>query len=193
MANMTANEEKFNFDTQRSAGTSAKTIDLQGVAAFAGLVELLAQELGTTPGRIQGQLPSGPSSFEQLVGEIPITSQGYQRHVTLFTTPGQPLIILVTVGFRDPAAPEVPGQPQKMLETQLVLPSPVEKILPQGRALARHLEELFSVLDRMATLGMSSRLSAMSISEAELARFEHQQADNLVNKAAFPQRSETLR
>jgi hypothetical protein len=34
------------------------TIDLQGVAAFARLVELLAQELGTNPGKMQGNLPT---------------------------------------------------------------------------------------------------------------------------------------
>ncbi len=65
-----------NSSTKPAAG-SGKTIDLQGVASFAQLVELLAQELGTAPGRMQGMLPSGPASFEELVGEIVVNSQGF--------------------------------------------------------------------------------------------------------------------
>jgi len=58
---------------------SGKTIDLQGVASFASLVELLSQELGVPAGRMQGQLPSGPDAFNQLIGEIDMNSQGFTR------------------------------------------------------------------------------------------------------------------
>lgn len=182
---MTGND-KFNFEAKPIAG---HTIDLQGVAAFASLVETLAQELGTTAGKIQGLLPNGPASFEQLMGEIQVNSQGYCRLITLFTAPGQPLKLRITTAWRDGLMSEkatISG-----VESQYVLGATVDKIAPQARALARHLEELFSVLDRMATLGQSSRLSAMSISDSEIAKFESQESANLL-KASTP-RSETLR
>ncbi len=179
---MTGNDN-FNL---RSGTQPGQTIDLQGVAAFANLVETLAQELGTTAGKIQGMLPNGPS-FEQLVGEIPVNSQGYCRTISLFTAPGQPLKLRITTSWRDGVISEkaaVSG-----VETQIILGASVDKIAPQARALARHLEDVFSVLDRMATLGQSSRLSAMSISEAELAKFEQQESASLV-KAYSPRTSE---
>lgn len=181
---MTAND-KFNFTTTSTPG---QTIDLQGVAAFAGLVETLAQELGTSAGKIQGHLPNGPS-FEQLVGEIQINTQGFSRTVVLFTSPGQPLKMRISTAWRDGIMNEKAGI--SGIESQLVLGATVDKIMPQARALARHLEELFAVLDRMSTLGQSSRLAAMSISEAELAKFEQQEAATLVQSQN--QRSETVR
>lgn len=171
---MTAND-KFDFTAGQQAG---HTVDLQGVAAFASLVETLAQELGTTAGKIQGHLPNGPSSFETLVGEIQVNSQGFVRTVTLFTAPGQPLKMRIVSAWRDGLISEkaaISG-----VESQIILGATVDKIAPQSRALARHLEEVFSVLDRMATLGQSSRLAAMSISDSEIAKFEQQEASNLV-------------
>ena len=172
---MTGNNDNFNFSTAIGPG---QTIDLQGVAAFASLVETLATELGTSAGKIQGHLPSGPSSFEQLVGEIQINTQGFSRSVVLCTAPGQPLKMRVSTAWRDGVITDkatISG-----IESQIILGATVDKITPQARALARHLEELFAVLDRMSTLGQSSRLTAMSISEAELARFEQQESTNLV-------------
>ncbi len=52
--------------------------------------------------------------------------------------------------------------------------------MPQGRALARHVEDGFALLDRMVTLGQSGRLSAMHISSAEIEKFEQSEAGNLV-------------
>ena len=177
--------DKFNFDTQPTNG--ANTIDLQGVAAFASLVETLAQELGTTAGKIQGLLPSGPSTFQQLVGEIPVNTQGFNRTVSLYTAPGEPLKIKIATAWRDGLINEratISG-----IESQIILGATVDKIAPQARALARHLEEAFSVLDRMATLGQSSRLAAMSISAAEIAKFEQQEASALVT-SHVPRNSE---
>lgn len=173
---MTGND-KFDFGASNTAGN---TIDLQGVAAFASLVEILAQELGTTAGKIQGLLPDGPSSFQQLMAEIPMNSQGYSRMIALFTVPGQPLKMRVSSSWREGILSEkatVSG-----VESQLILGAPIEKIVPQARALARHLEELFSVLDRMATLGQSTRLASMSISDAEIARFEQQESTSLLRE-----------
>ncbi|MBX9567391.1 MAG: hypothetical protein K2X77_00785 [Candidatus Obscuribacterales bacterium] len=167
---MTSNE-KFDFATQPTTG--ATTIDLQGVASFASLVETLAQELGTTAGKIQGMLPQG-SNFEQLVGEITVNNQGFNRTVTLYTAPGQPLKMRIFTALVSDRA-TITG-----IESQIILGATVDKIVPQARALARHLEEAFAVLDRMATLGQSSRLAAMSISETELAKFEQQEAASLV-------------
>jgi hypothetical protein len=173
---MTGND-KFDFESNKIAGN---TIDLQGVAAFAGLVEVLAQELGTTAGKIQGVLPGGPSTFEQLTGEIQINSQGFARRLTLLTAPGQPLKLRIATSWRDGLVSEratISG-----VEAQIILGAAVDKIMPQARALARHLEEIFSVLDRMATLGQSSRLAAMSISESEITKFENQEAASLLRE-----------
>jgi hypothetical protein len=158
----------------QAAGT---TINLQGVAAFVGLVELIAQELGAQAGKIQGLLPSG-QAFEELVGEIQCASQGFVRTVTLFGKPHHPLKMHFQVAWRDPYADEkgVVGG----VEATFYFNVTVEQIGPQGRALARHVEDTFSLLDRMVTLGQSGRLSAMSVSEADLQQFEQQEAGNLV-------------
>ncbi|HMO24001.1 MAG TPA: hypothetical protein PKC98_23805, partial [Candidatus Melainabacteria bacterium] len=74
-----------------STGASEKTIDLQGVASFASLVEVLAQELGTNPGRLQGQLPDGPDTFNRLSGELELNTKGFRRKITLYSQPGSPL------------------------------------------------------------------------------------------------------
>lgn len=184
---MTANDERFSFEAQQPA-SGGHTIDLQGVAAFAGLVELLATELGTTAGKIQGHMPSGPASLEQLVGEILVTSQGYYRHLTLLSCPNYPLRMRIFTSFRDPAQ-EASGTQPRAIEVQVVLGSPVEKILPQGRALARHVEELFAVVDKMLSLGISSKLAAMSISDADLARLEQQEGGSLI-QSSYRQRSD---
>ncbi len=172
--------DKFNFGADASAG---QTIDLQGVASFASLVETLAQELGTTAGKIQGLLPNGPSSFEQLVGEIQVNSQGFVRTVQLFTATNQPLKLRVASVWRDGLVSEKTGNTG--VESQMILGASADKIAPQARALARHLEELFSVLDRLATLGQS-RIGSMSISEAELARFEYQEGEMLSSPKPRP-------
>jgi hypothetical protein len=169
--------DKFDFEANKAAGN---TIDLQGVAAFASLVEILAQELGTTAGKIQGVLPNNPSTFEHLTGEIQLNSQGFARVVRLFTAPGQPLKLRIATSWRDGLISEkatISG-----VDSQIILGASVEKITPQARALARHLEELFSVLDRMATLGQGNRLSAMSISESEINKFENQESANLLRE-----------
>lgn len=153
------------------------TINLQGVAAFVGLVELIAQELGTQAGKIQGMLPQG-QSFEELVGEIQFSSQGFVRTVTLFGKPHHPLKMHFQVAWRDPYADDkgVVGGVEATFHFNVT----VEQIGPQGRALARHVEDTFALLDRMVTLGQSGRLSAMSVSAADLEAFETQEAGNLV-------------
>jgi hypothetical protein len=78
------------------------------------------------------------------------------------------------------------------IEGHFFLDAPVETIVPQGRALARHVEDCFALLDRMVTLGQSGRLSAMSISTADLEAFETSEADNLVRNYAPRNGSEEL-
>ena len=70
------------------------------------------------------------------------------------------------------------------IEAHVYLDVPVEHIAPQGRALARHVEDCFGVLDRMVTLGQSGRLAAMSISNAELEAFEQSEGSNLVTNSS---------
>ncbi len=184
---MTLNEDRINPNGQKAAPSpiSAKTIDLQGVAAFVGLVELIAQELGTTPGRIQGLLPNG-TSFEELVGEITLMSQGFERTITLFAKPGAPLKMFFRnkwrgsqVGLEADSDSYISG-----IEAHIFLDAAVETIVPQGRALARHVEDICALLDRMVTLGQSGRLSSMSISHAEIEAFEQSQAGSLVTNYA---------
>jgi len=167
---------------------SGKTIDLQGVAAFASLVELLAQELGTIPGRIQGHLPSGPTSFEELVGEIVINTQGFHRTLVLWTQPGLPLKLRFHCAFRDTQKDDenVGG-----VEAQFLLDATVEQVLPQGRALARYVEDCFKLLDSMVTLGQSGRLSSKSVSAADIEAFELAQSGNLVSTTS-PKRGDSF-
>lgn len=180
---MSSIEEKFSLGS-KNAPTQGKTIDLQGVAAFASLVEMLAQELGSSAGRIQGLLPNGPASFEELMGEIPVDSQGFQRLVTLFAKPGSPLRMRFNCSWRDTAAYDREGALVSGVEALIILEAPVEQVLPQGRALARHIEDMLALMDRMVTLGQSHRLSSMSISDLEINKFETSEAGNLVRSAS---------
>lgn len=180
---MSASDKKVN-PNGKQGDNGTKTIDLQGVAAFVGLVELVAQELGTTPGKIQGLLPNG-TAFEELVGEISQVSQGFERTVTLFCRPGSPLRMLFRcrwqgsqVGLERDDSSVI-----STVEAHFFLDVPVEHITPQGRALARHVEDCFGLLDRMVTLGQSGRLSAMSISNAEIEAFEQSEAGKLVTNS----------
>ncbi len=180
-----------NNQTHKTGQAAGKTIDLQGVAAFAGLVEVLGQELGTTPGRIQGLLPNGPATFEQLVGEILINSQGFQRSLILQAEPGSSLKLRFHCAWRDTMETDEAGATISGIEAHFFLDATVEQILPQGRALARYVEDVFGILDSMVTLGQSGRLSAMSVSASEIEAFEQNQAGNLVNNFS-PKRSGTF-
>ena len=181
---MNSKEDKINANGQKNPPGS-KTIDLQGVAAFVGLVELVAQELGTTPGKIQGLLPNG-TSFEELVGEITQLSQGFERTVTLFCKPGSPLRMIFRCKWRGSQVGLEPDEEGVIsgIEAHFYLDVPVEHITPQGRALARHVEDCFGLLDRMVTLGQSGRLSSMSVSTASIEAFEQSEAGNLVTNYA---------
>lgn len=171
----------------KQTASNGQTINLQGVAAFAGLVELLAQELGTTAGRIQGLLPSGPASFDELVGEIVLNNQGFHRKLLLSAKPGSSLTLRFQCLWRDGINPDSDAAPTSGVESIFFLDGTVEQIAGQGRALARYIEDTFAVMDRMLTLGKSSKLSTLSPSASELAAFEQQEEGNLV-KNAWPKR-----
>jgi hypothetical protein len=158
-----------------SSNEQIKTIDLAGVAAFASLVELLAQELGVPAGKMQGQLPSGPDTFNQLHGEIDLNSQGFVRKLTLICRPGAPLNLRFATTWG--ADRSVAGG----VTADYYLTAAVEQILPQGRALARYVEDIFSVQDRMVTLGHGAKLAAMSVSSSQLEAFEREESGNLVS------------
>lgn len=175
---MTANENfGANYGATGSAGV--KTIDLQGVASFVSLVELLAKELGTTAGKILGQLPNGPNTFNELAGEIVINANGYQRTLTVSVAPDSPLRLHLKCIWRDTQS-GVSGGKVSGVQAVYQLDSSVEQILPQGRALARYLEDAFAVLDRMVTLGQGSKLSTMTVSASQIEAFEQQEAGRLV-------------
>lgn len=181
MNSMSSKEDKINGQSGKSVAVP-KTIDLQGVAAFVGLCELIAQELGTSPGRIQGLLPNG-TSFEELVGEITTQSQGFVRTVTLYAKPGEPLKMHFTCGWRGAHGLDSGEGDISRIEANFSLDSAVEQIVPQGRAMARHVEDCFALMDRMVTLGQSGRLSSMSISASELEAFEQSEGSNLVRNS----------
>lgn len=163
-------------NSQKSAQGSI--IDLQGVASFASLVELLAQELGTTAGKMQGTLPDGPQSFNKLTGEIDLNNQGFMRKLILLAEPGAPL----TLRFQCAWNPGKGNTTEPLgVTADYYLGVAVEQIVPQGRALARYVEDIFAVMDRMVTLGQSSRLSAMNIPASQIEAFEQSESGNLVS------------
>ncbi|MCC6978176.1 MAG: hypothetical protein IT343_07630 [Candidatus Melainabacteria bacterium] len=157
------------------------TIDLQGVAAFARLVELLAQELGTNPGKMQGNLPSGPAAFNQLIGEFELNNQGFQRKLTLLSQPGSPLTLRFQSSHSENRVQEKGANPLQIV-SDFYIAAAVEDIVPQGRALARYCEDIFTILDRMVTLGHSSKLQGMNVSAAEIEAFEYSESGNLVRQ-----------
>ncbi|HEY9787036.1 MAG TPA: hypothetical protein V6D17_16710 [Candidatus Obscuribacterales bacterium] len=167
--------------SQNHAAKAGTTIDLQGVAAFAGLVELLAQELGTVPGRMQGHLPNGPASFNQLIGEFELNSQGFHRKLTLLSQPGSPLTLRFQSTLSDPRMTDGKGANPGIV-SDYYISARVEDIVPQGRALARYCEEIFANLDRMVTLGHAHKLSTMNVSNAEIEAFEYREVGSLVRE-----------
>jgi len=163
---------------ENNGGQSGQTIDLAGVASFAALVELLARELGTTPGKIHGNLPNG-SAFNELVGEIELNNQGFQRRIVLFSRPNTPLTIRFKTAWNEARK----DNDEAGIIADYFLGTSVERITPQGRALARYIEDIFGILDRMVSLGQGSKLQAMSVSNAALQAFEVNESENLVVRA----------
>lgn len=169
---------------------TGKTINLQGVAAFASLVEMLSQELGTAAGKMQGQLPNGPETFDKLMGELDLNSQGFVRKLILISQPGAPLMLRFQCAWNKShgeGKSEIVGG----VTADYFLGVAVEDIVPQGRALARYIEDIFAVLDRMVTLGHSSKLASMSIPVSQLEAFEASEED-LVAPYEGRQPSETV-
>jgi hypothetical protein len=189
---MTSNEglKKNNGKDPGQPAGAGKTIDLQGVASFVNLVELLAQELGTAPGRIQGMLPNGPATFQDLVGEVTLNTQGFLRSVTLLAQPASPLKMRFFCAWRDGQKNSADGTISGV-EAHFFLDATVEQICPQGRALARYVEDVFKVMENMVTLGQSGRLSSMSVSASEIEAFELLQSGNLVSNNV-PKRTESF-
>lgn len=171
------------------SGSGLKKIDLQGVASFAALVELLAQELGTAAGKIHGNLPNG-TSFNELVGEIELNNQGFNRKLILFGQPGSPLTLRFrTVWNEGTTRNDIKQKDNEDIDDSGIiadyfLAAAVEQILPQGRALARYVEDIFAVLDRMVSLGQANRLANMSIPASTIEAFEQAEAQNLVRSYA---------
>lgn len=166
-----------------SKNVQGTTIDLQGVAAFARLVELLAQELGTSPGKMQGNLPSGPAAFNQLVGEIELNNSGFNRKLTILSQPGSPLTLRFQSSHGEVRTQDKGSHPLQIV-SDFYIAAAVEDIVPQGRALARYCEDIFTILDRMVTLGHSSKLQGMNVSAAEIEAFEYGEGNNLVRQSS---------
>lgn len=180
---MSSNDTPNERDSPREQVTTGKTIDLQGVASFAALVELLAQELRTTAGKIHGNLPSG-AAFNELVGEIELNNQGYQRKLILFAQPGSPLTMRYRTVWNEGRKGDGTKREEDVNDGGIIadyfLSATVEQILPQGRALARYVEETFAMLDRMVSIGQANRLTTMSIPASTIEAFEALEANALV-------------
>lgn len=154
-----------------------KTIDLQGVASFASLVDVLSQELGVPAGRMVGQLPNGPDTFNELMGEIDMNSHGFTRKLTLLCKPGLPLALRFNTLWGTERNSTVTSGVNSIYE----LTATVEQVIPQARALARHIEDIFAVQDRMVTIGHSSKLAAVNISASQIEAFERQEGSGVVS------------
>ena len=156
---------------------AGKTVDLQGVASFSALIDVLSQELGVPAGKMVGQLPNGPDTFNQIIGEIDINSQGFQRKLTLLCQPGKPLVMkFATLWGTERNSSLTSG-----VHSDYYLTATVEQIIPQGRALARHIEDIFAVQDRMVTLGHGNKLSTISVSASQVEAFERQEGSGIVS------------
>lgn len=169
-----------------STGASEKTIDLQGVASFASLVEVLAQELGTNPGKLQGQLPDGPDTFNRLSGELELNTKGFRRKITLYSQPGSPLTMRFQCAWVKDEIGEGPDAVVGGVSADYYLGGTVDSILPQGRALARYVEDIFAVMDRMVTLGHSQKLASMSIPTSKIDAFEKSEDEPLISQFEEP-------
>ncbi len=180
---MTFNDTPNDRDSPRDHAAGGKTIDLQGVASFAALVELLAQELRTTAGKIHGNLPNG-AAFNELVGEIELNNQGYQRKLILFAQPGSPLTMRYRTVWNEGRKGDGTKREEEVNDGGIIadyfLSATVEQILPQGRALARYVEETFAMLDRMVSIGQANKLTTMSIPTSTIEAFEAIEANALV-------------
>jgi hypothetical protein len=181
---MSGSEYHNEREPKKEQSVDGKTIDLQGVASFAALVELLAHELGTTSVKIHGNIHTG-AAFNQLIGEIDINNQGFQRKIILFAQPGSPLTVRFKTAWNEGSKIEErrsQNEPEEEggIVADYFLSASVEQILPQGRALARYAEEIISVLDSMVSLGQTGRLSKISIAPSTIEAFESVEGGNLV-------------
>ncbi len=185
-ANNANNDSPNERDPVKDLANAGKTIDLQGVASFAALVELLAHELGNAAVKIHGNIRAG-TAFNQLIGEIEINNQGFQRKVILFAHPGSPLTVRFKAVWNEGSKLEhKPGNNKSEVEedggivADYFLNASVEQILPQGMALARYAEEIIQVLDGMVSLGQSGRLSKINIPVSTIQAFESAEESSLV-------------
>ncbi len=183
---MGGNDLHVDRDAVKDQSAPGKTIDLQGVASFAALVELLAHELGTASVKIHGNIRTG-AAFNQLVGEIEVNNQGFQRKIILFAHPGSPLTVRFKTVWNEGSkidqrrnANQTEPEEDGGIVADYFLSASVEQILPQGRALARYAEEIISTLDQMISLGQSNRLSKIAIPASTIEAFESAESSNLV-------------
>ena len=181
-------ENELNFAVPPSKNN--QVIDLQGVAAFASLVELLAGELGASSNSIKGALPDSRGSFEELVGFIELTRQGLSKKIIITSQEGRPINFELQCSLKDKniagAKQEIENSPDKSkpydVSCQIAINKFTNNIVPQGRALARNLEDLFAILERMLAIGQNNKVLAMSPSQSEIEAFENAQNGNLVKK-----------
>ncbi len=185
-ANTANNDSPNERDPIKDIANAGKTIDLQGVASFAALVELLAHELGTAAVKIYGNIRTG-AAFNQLVGEIEIHNQGFQRKVILFAHPGSPLTVRFKTVWNEGSKIEQKSSNHKNepeedsgIVADYFLNASVEQILPQGMALARYAEEIIQIMDGMVSLGQNTRLSKINIPTSTIQAFESAELSNLV-------------
>ena len=185
-ANVGSNDAPNEKEPVKDLVSSGKTIDLQGVASFAALVELLAHELGTAAVKIHGNIRTG-TAFNQLVGEIEIHNQGFQRKVILFAQPGSPLTVRFKTLWNEGSKIAFGSDNKKAdneedtgIVSDYFLNASVEQILPQGMALARYVEDIIKIMDGMVSIGQSVRISKINIPPSTIQAFESAEASNLV-------------
>jgi hypothetical protein len=132
-----------------SAHSSSKTVSLQGVASFANLAELLAHALGTMPGKIHASIPVDPSSFNEMFAEIDKNDDQFVRRVTLLAKPGSPLTLRVhSATYHARKMDSLVGGAVVDLYPGVT----VAQLVPQVNALAREIEAVFAVTDRLVAM-----------------------------------------
>jgi len=137
-----------------SANSSSQTISLLGVASFANLVELLAQALGSIPGKIHANIPVEPSSFNEMFAEIDKNDEQFVRRVTLLAKPGSPLTLRVhSATYYARKMDSLVGG----AVADLYPGATVTQLVPQVNQLAREIESMFAVTDRMVALSEQAK------------------------------------
>ena len=166
-----------------------QVVDLQIVACFANLVELLANELGANSSDVKGALPTARNTFDELIGTIDITRHGLEKKLVVTSRVNEPLKLdlFCTVKDKNSLNSKVDSKISPIpnsfdVSLTMQINKFTKNILPQGRALARNIEDMYSILECMVAIGQDSRIISMSPTQEQIEAFELSNSDSLIQK-----------